>query len=117
MSFPLGTHELSTVTINAVVNALATPEVSEFWPPRHRVSRFLSEPAPGATGRVAGRAPTGGPGSHRPHDIDVVVGEVAIRGEDGETFDLSLRHEQAVERVGVVQRQGRHLQGMGVVHR
>lgn len=53
--------------------------------------------------RSASRRPWSVPS--RPEDFDVVRGEVRIRGHDGESLELSLSDQQAIERIVVMYRE------------
>ena len=46
----------------------------------------------------------------RVEQLDVVVLEGAVRGDDGQVLELRLRDQQPIERVGMVEWQGRHRQ-------
>src|SRR5437764_8288696 len=72
-----------------------------WWPPRGWAMYERSGPS-AVTGPVWG----GSDGASRPHHRHPIRLERTIRGQDREPLVQRLHDEQAVERVGVVQRQG-----------
>src|SRR6185312_8347167 len=53
----------------------------------------------------------------RANGLDVVAPERGVGGENGQLLELRLRHEQAVERIAVMPRQRRDVQGVTRQHR
>lgn len=49
-----------------------------------------------------------------PENLDLVGGKLPVSGENVETFKLGLGNQETIERVCMMQRQGRHVERMCV---